>query len=156
MNPREAGFLLLSSTLGNPDRKPLTTAQLRVLADRSWQLDTTDPDRDLEERDLLALGYSQSFAQRILGLLAEEDVLNYYLARGKRQDCLPITRVSDAYPLIVRKRLGLDSPGVLWGKGDLSLLETPMISLVGSRDLRPRTREFARLLGEEAARQGYT
>ena len=28
------GFLLLCSHLGNPDRKPLTTAQLRLLARR--------------------------------------------------------------------------------------------------------------------------
>ena len=34
MNAIEAGFLLLSSHLGNPDRKVLTTAQLRMLADR--------------------------------------------------------------------------------------------------------------------------
>ena len=34
MNAREEGFLLLSSTLGNPERKILTTAQLRTLATR--------------------------------------------------------------------------------------------------------------------------
>lgn len=30
------GFLLLCSHLGNPDRKPLTTAQLRLLAGGLW------------------------------------------------------------------------------------------------------------------------
>ena len=34
MNPRERGFLLLVSHLGNPERKVLTMAQLRNLAGR--------------------------------------------------------------------------------------------------------------------------
>ena len=34
MNPRERGFLLLASHLGNPERKVLTMAQLRNLAGR--------------------------------------------------------------------------------------------------------------------------
>ena len=32
MNPRERGFLLLTSHLGDPERKVLTVAQLRSLA----------------------------------------------------------------------------------------------------------------------------
>ena len=34
MNPRERGFLLLTSHLGIPDRKVLTQAQLRQLTQR--------------------------------------------------------------------------------------------------------------------------
>ena len=36
MNPRERGFLLLTSHLGDPDRSVLTVAQLRTLAMRIW------------------------------------------------------------------------------------------------------------------------
>ena len=32
MTPREQGFLLLTSRLGDPERKPLTVAQFRTLA----------------------------------------------------------------------------------------------------------------------------
>lgn len=156
MRPAERGFLLLSSCLGDPDRRPLTTAQLRTLADRSWQLDTTDKGRDLTCADLMALGYGKPMADRILRLLSQEDVLDHYLSRAKRADCVPLTRVSENYPLILRKRLGLDSPGVLWAKGDVQILNSPAIALVGSRDLHNANRRFAEEVGYQAARQGYT
>ena len=62
MTGAEMGFLLLSSQLGNPDRKVLTTAQLRVLGQRVRQLQVDDPDRDLTQRDLQALGYGEDMA----------------------------------------------------------------------------------------------
>lgn len=156
MNSRERGFLLLSSDLGDPFRRPLTTAQLRTLADRSWQLDQDESERELEVRDLMKLGYSLADAERILRLLSQEDVLDHYLVRARRAGCYPITRVSDGYPLILRKRLGLDSPGVLWAKGNPQILNTPMIALVGSRELREENQAFAREAGRQAALQGYT
>lgn len=156
MKQAERGFLLLSSCLGDPDRRPLTTAQLRVLAERSWRMRAPDRERELEAEDLMALGYGRQQAERILALLAQEDVLEHYLNRGRRAGCVPLTRVSGEYPLRLRKRLGLDSPGVLWAKGDLSLLNGPMVSLVGSRDLLSANEAFAREVGRQAARQGYT
>jgi len=86
----------------------------------------------------------------------EEAVLDYYLKKGEKLDCVPVSRVSDQYPLILRKRLGADSPGVLWAKGDPCLLSTPTVSLVGSRELYDRNREFAAEVGRQAALQGYT
>ena len=154
MNPRERGFLLLSSHLGNPERKPLTTAQLRVLADRMRQRECPGEDRDIKALDLTALGYSREMAAHIVGLLEEEAVLDHYLSRGARMGCVPVTRVSPEYPLILRQRLGLDSPGCLWVKGDVSLLNAPAISLVGSRELREANRDFAGEVGRQAARQG--
>lgn len=156
MRAAERGFLLLSSCLGDSHRKPLTTAQMRTLADRSWQLDTSEEDRDLNQEDLVALGYGRVMAQRIVELLSQEDVLDHYITRAKRGNCIPLTRVSHGYPLRLRKRLGLDSPGVLWVKGDVDILNHPMIALVGSRDLEPENRRFAEDAGRQAALQGYT
>ena len=156
MKQTERGFLLLSSCLGDPERKPLTTAQLRVLADRSWRLEVPDGERDLQPQDLMALGYGREQAERIVALLSQEDVLDYYLHRGSRAGCVPLTRVSEGYPQKLRRRLGLDSPGVLWAKGDIGLLDGPMIALVGSRDLMDANEAFAREVGRQAAEQGYT
>ena len=155
MNAREEGFLLLSSTLGNPERKPLTTAQLRTLALRVAATEHIDEDRELTSADLYALGYGAEMAQRILSLLNDLPLLRRYHAKGWQADCTPITRVSQGYPVTLRKRLGLDSPGVLWAKGDLALLEKPRVSLVGSRDIEKTNAEFAAAVGREAARQGY-
>ena len=156
MNPRERGFLLLTSHLGDPDRRPLSPAQLRMLASRVQMGESNSTDREMTAADLIALGYGRDMAAQILRLLEQEDLLDHYLRRAKKQDCVPVTRVSDHYPLLLRQRLGQDSPGCLWAKGDLSLLHTPAVSLVGSRDLGEENRRFSQAVGRYAARQGLT
>ena len=156
MRGAERGFLLLSCHLGNPDRRVLTTAQLRTLGQRMQERPVSDPDRDLEDTDLIALGYSRDMALRILALLDEVYLLDRYLAKAWQADCLPLCRVSPLYPHGLKQRLGLDAPGCLWAKGELSILEGPKVALVGSRDLSPVNEEFAREVGRQAALQGYT
>ncbi|MBQ8238592.1 MAG: DNA-protecting protein DprA [Oscillospiraceae bacterium] len=154
MRQAERGFLLLASHLGDPDRKPLTGAQLRVLAQRGREMELDDPDRDLTERDLVQLGYGREMAGRIVALLDEEARLDAYLSHGKRAGCVPITRISDNYPVLLRQRLGLDAPAVLWARGAVSLLDAPAVALVGSRALNDKNRCFAAEVGKQAANQG--
>lgn len=153
MKKIEEGFLLLTSHLGDPARKVLTTAQFRDLTERMRYVLKTAEEREVQERDLVAIGYDRSMAGRILSLLEQEEQLHWYLHRGK--DCVPITRVSDGYPLLLRKKLGAEAPGCLWVKGDIALLERPAVALVGSRALQPENAAFARKVGQEAAKQGY-
>lgn len=155
MRPQEKGFLLLASNLGDPERRPLTTAQLRTLTARASEMEKPLFDREMTPEDLLSLGYSRQMAERIVSLLADTQLLDYYLARGQKMGCRPLTRISGGYPLLLRQRLGADSPGCLWAKGDISLLQMPGIALVGSRDLREENRAFARKAGREAAKQGF-
>ena len=155
MTGAERGFLLLSSHLGESRRKPLTTAQLRLLAERMHYGKRNLGERELNPSDLIAHGYGQETANRIVSLLGDEDLLNYYLHKAQALGCTPVTRISDDYPLHLRKRLGLDSPGVLWARGEMSLLHLPMVSLVGSRELRDENWNFAAEVGKQAALQGY-
>ena len=154
MNARERGFLLLSSHLGNPERKPLTAAQLRVLADRTKLMVPSTESRDLMSADLQALGYNYQMSCRIVDLLSQEAELDHYLNKGFRAGCVPITRANSRYPLILRQRLGLDSPGCLWVKGDLEILQMPAVALVGSRDISVENASFAEAVGRHAAQQG--
>ena len=156
MTAREQGFLLLASQLGDPDRKPLTVPQLRILAQRASAMEIPGIDRDVRTKDIIALGYSKEMADRIVMLLSQEEELAHYLRRGRKAGCEPVTRVSAGYPTLVRSRLGLDSPGCLWAKGETSLLDTPCVALVGSRDLYADNENFAREVGRQAALQGYT
>ena len=156
MNAKERGFLLLTSRLGDPTRKPLTVAQFRTLANRVRTMEKPVHPRELTGGDLVALGYDRETARQILQLLQQEELLDRYVKQGLRHSCIPITRVSDAYPPAVRQRLGLDAPGCLWAKGNVALLSTQMIALVGSRDLREENRAFAESVGTEAAKQGIT
>ncbi len=156
MTPRETGFLLLTSHLGDVRRKVLTVPQLRVLAQCVSVSDLGDRDDEVTVSDLMAMGLNRPSAQRVIDLLSETDRLQWYLEQGKKADCVPVTRVSQRYPLVLRKRLGLDAPGILWCKGELDILNTPMVALVGSRELLPENKDFAEAVGQQAARQGIT
>ena len=148
------GFLLLCSHLGNPDRKPLTTAQLRLLARRVMDCGPFS-EGELTERTLLELGFSSEGARHILALLEDQALLEWYLQKAKARRCTPIQRRDLRYPAAVRKKLGLDSPGCLWAKGALELLDRPKVAAVGCRVLRPENRDFAYEAGRQAARQGF-
>lgn len=156
LNAGEYGFLLLTSNLGNPGRKPLTGPQFRELMERSDKINYRDISRDVDVYDFVSIGYSPKAAQHIIDLLHDEVLLGWYMMQARKHACVPITRATESYPLIVRKRLGPDSPGCLWAKGDLSILNTPAIALVGSREIRPENRAFAEEVGRQAALQGLT
>jgi len=156
LNPREEGFLLLTSHLGTPERRVLTSAQLRQLTRRMAGADIPEENRDLSLSDLIHLGYGADMAVRILELLNDEEILHNYLHRAKVCGCVPVTRVSDGYPLILRKRLGEESPGCLWLKGEREILSSPGIALVGSRDISAENQAFAEAVGIRAAEQGLT
>ncbi len=155
MTGREAGFLLLTSYLGDPERKVLTAPQLRTLGQRVQATEKPALDRQLQLSDLCALGYGEQMAQRIYTLLQDTQVLSYYLQKGREADCVPLTQLSFQYPRAVFEKLGLEGPGSLWCKGDLSILQEKAVSLVGSRQLREENRRFAAEAGRQAARQGY-
>ena len=155
MTGPEQGFLLLTSLLGDPERKPLTIAQFRNLAKRVVDAEREVSARDLEIADLEALGYDKPMAERIFGLLCGNNQLREYLHRAENCDCYPITRLNPIYPLAVRRRLGLDSPGVLWAKGDVTLLGRPAVAVIGSRDLATENKAFAEEAGRQIAKQGY-
>lgn len=155
MTGAERGFLLLCSHLGNPERRPLTTAQFRQLAQRARSAEHSDGDRDMIPGDLIALGYSRADADRILSLLDEEFLLDRYLEKAARMDCYPLTWVSNCYPARLRRRLGDEAPGCLWYRGDHELLENPCTALVGSRELEPENHKFACQAGIQAAKQHH-
>lgn len=155
MRPAQQGFLLLTSHLGDPDRPVLTVAQFRNLTLRMRTVHREDGEQDVSCDVLMAAGYDRAMAERIVKLLADEQQLQWYLRRGSRQNCRPITRISEEYPVLLRKRLGADAPGSLWGKGDMELLNRPAIALVGSRELHANNHAFATEVGRQTARQGY-
>ena len=84
MTGAERGFLLLSSCLGDPERRPLSTAQLRKLRELAMHMERPGQERELSVGDLTAIGCSRELAERIFLLLAQEDVLEHYLRKRFR------------------------------------------------------------------------
>ncbi len=155
MNGKEMGFLLLTSPLGDPDRPVLTPAQLRNLGKMARNLDREVPDRDLTVKDLTGLGYTLEMAERIYTLLQAQEILEYYCRKAIGENCWPLSQVSPLYPRTVFEKLGVEGPGSLWCKGDLSILNHRAVSLVGSRDLEEDNRRFAEEVGRQVAILGY-
>lgn len=156
MTSRELGFVLLASHLGSPERNVLTVPELRSVAELMKASRLKNPDKDLEVTDLISLGFDFLLAENVAELLEHPEKAREYIQRGAKLDCTPLTWASPDYPDSLRRKLGGDAPGVLWAKGDLSILNTPAVSLVGSRDLGMQGARFAACLGEQAAKQGYT
>ena len=73
MNPRERGFLLLTSRLGNPDRRVLSTAQLRALALRMRGRECAQPGREMTRQDFIELGYGRETAEHRRAYFREEE-----------------------------------------------------------------------------------
>lgn len=155
MNTGDARFLLLTGKLGDPKRRPLTLAQVDFLTQRMRLSPQPSADAELSMEHLSAIGLSEELSSQILDLLDDQLQLDAYLLRGQKADCFPITRENAYYPMVLRRRLGNRAPGCIWMKGDPTLLTMKRISLVGSRDLMPANREFAREVGRQAAKQGY-
>ena len=156
MNPREAGFLLLGSCLGDPARRPLTPPQLQRLAARVRLHPIPGADEEeLTPAHLFKLGCSHSEAEHIVSLLSETDRLSAYLDRAGALGLRCLTRANPRYPRRLMRALGDRAPSVLWFDGNLDLLQRTGLSLVGSRELRPENRAFAQAAGLQMARQGY-
>ncbi len=156
MNAREEGFLLLSSQLGDAQRKPLTAAQLRPLIAALETAECFAKPRLVTAQELMLLGLDRASAERAPELLQQPGALERYIAGAGEVGCRALTRISCGYPDRLCRRMGLDAPVSLWAKGDISILDTPAVALVGSRDLRRENLEFAREAGRQAALQGLT
>ena len=105
--------------------------------------------------ELAHLGYSQEEAQHILYLLDRQKQLESYLRHAEQLRISAITRVSGTYPVRISHHRKLSGPPVLFAMGDLSLLDQPAVSVVGSRSLRPENELFAAQAGRIAAQENF-
>jgi DNA processing protein len=62
----------------------------------------------------------------------------------------------DEYPLNLKSRLGFDAPPLLYGCGEMSLLELRGLAVVGSRNADIDALEFSKNVGAQAANSGIS
>ena len=79
MTGPEQGFLLLTSALGDPARKPLTVARFRELTQKARLMERPNQERELTAADLQAIGCSEAESDQIIRLLSDGDLLKYYV-----------------------------------------------------------------------------
>ena len=155
-------ILLLTTWFAKPatgDPKPLTPTEWGRFA--QWLketgvapgilLATSDPGQCLN-------GWSDRAItpERIARLLERSAALGSALEKWQRAGLWVMARSDPDYPSRLKKRLKLDAPPVLFGRGNRELLDRGGIAVIGSREASEADLAFASEVGGKIALQGYS
>ncbi|MCG6557688.1 DNA-protecting protein DprA [Ruegeria sp. 1NDH52C] len=150
--------ILLTVPFGKTDAKPLSVKEWGRFA--LWLKDhEMEPSRLLkgDPKSLLSSWMDRTVTlQRIEGLLDRGGALGLALEKWQRAGLWIITRSEPDYPERLKRRLRLDSPPVLFGCGNKTLLNKGGIAVVGSRDADEDDLNFSISLARSAAHQGFS
>jgi predicted Rossmann fold nucleotide-binding protein DprA/Smf involved in DNA uptake len=102
------------------------------------------------------LDLPQDRAVDLASLLARVGQLSLELERLQGRGIWMLSREDEEYPESLRLRLGDQSPPVLFGSGDASMLSEKAIGIVGSRDADTSSLQFTERLAEWAVRGGLS
>ena len=156
---RTQAVMLLTVTFGRSDRsgtKPLSIREWARFA--VWLKDHGLEPVSLLKCDLPSVlsGWADRTitVPRLEGLLGRGGALGLALERWQRAGLWVMTRSEPEYPRRLKERLGQESPPVLFGCGDRTLLNHGGIAVVGSRDASEDDLAFTEHLGSDAAGQG--
>jgi len=151
-------ILLLCARLGQRDEgsaKPLTTHQYSTLA--RWLQEQSLRPRDLLHdvgRDRLgALNLKDVSREGVESLLERGTALAVLIERWTSNGLWVISRSDPEYPNRYKNYLQHASPPVLFGVGEVSVLQCGGLAIVGSRDASGEELEFARRVGTQCASQ---
>ncbi len=93
---------------------------------------------------------------RLQRLLGRGFLLSQVIERWQARAIWVVSRADADYPRRLKVRLREDAPAVLYGCGDISLLETGGLAVVGSRHVDDSLIEYTMAVGRVAARAGRT
>lgn len=93
---------------------------------------------------------------RLERLLQRGFLLSQVIERWQARAIWVISRADAEYPRRLKARLREDAPAVIYGCGDIALLETGGIGVVGSRHVSEALIDYTMAIGRLAARSGST
>jgi predicted Rossmann fold nucleotide-binding protein DprA/Smf involved in DNA uptake len=153
--------LLLTAHFSKPrpdDAKPLTPTEWGKFA--LWL-----KDESLGPETLLSGNLAEKLASwtdkqitrdRIDRLLDRGSALAIAMEKWLRSGLWILTRSDPAYPTRLKQRLRMAAPAVLFGCGNIKLLEQRAIAVVGSRNASDDDLAYARRIGELIAQAGVS
>jgi predicted Rossmann fold nucleotide-binding protein DprA/Smf involved in DNA uptake len=115
----------------------------------------------LRPSDLLGVGSSSLLSDivhaklepiRVEALLARGTAMALSLEKWQRSGLWVLSRSDPAYPARLKKKLGQSAPPLLYGAGDVALLDTGGLAMIGSRDVSEAALEFTRTVASACAR----
>ena len=93
---------------------------------------------------------------RLQRLLGRGFLLSQVIESWKTRAIWVVSRADTNYPRSLKTRLREDAPAVLYGCGDISLLENGGLAVVGSRHVDDELIEYTMKIGQLTARAGRT
>ena len=94
-------------------------------------------------------------AHRLQQLLERGFLLSQVIERWQARAIWVLSRADAEYPRRLKHRLREDAPAVLYGCGDISLLETGGLAVIGSRNVDDDLIDYTLSIGRMVARAGY-
>lgn len=101
--------------------------------------------------DLVHAGLERA---RVEALIARGTALALALEKWQRSGLWVLSRSDAAYPKRLKKKLGQSAPPLLYGAGEMSLLDAGGLAVVGSRNASEAALEFTRDVARTCARDG--
>jgi predicted Rossmann fold nucleotide-binding protein DprA/Smf involved in DNA uptake len=159
VSPQTQAVLLLTAHFSKPrpdDAKPLTPTEWGKFA--LWLRDAR-----LGPEALLGGNLRQSLASwtdphvtqdRINRLLGRGSALALAIEKWLRSGLWILTRSDPLYPARLKQRLKLTAPAVLFGCGNVGLLDGRAVAVVGSRNASEADLSYAKWIGEQTAKAG--
>jgi DNA processing protein len=142
---------------GDDDLQPFKLSEWNELYSQIENSNLKNP-AALQGRDAAQLaaelGLLPQESERIVRLLDRGGALALELETLFSRGLWAVTRVDDLYPAKLRNTLKHQAPSVLFGAGDIRLLEKAGVAVVGSRSIDEAAAAFAKEIGRKAASAG--
>jgi predicted Rossmann fold nucleotide-binding protein DprA/Smf involved in DNA uptake len=159
LSPMAQATLLLTSYFSkasNETVKPLTNAEWSRFALWLKEKSTTPADLLVTDPKALLQGWHDAriSVDRIIELLNRGHSLALAMEKWQRAGLWVVTRSDPEYPKHLKRRLKTDSPPVLFGCGNKSLLNAGGLAVIGSRNANESDLAFTDQVGAQAAIEG--
>jgi predicted Rossmann fold nucleotide-binding protein DprA/Smf involved in DNA uptake len=150
--------LMLCSRIGQSGADvdlPLRLKEWKTLEEKISRSDLQRPGALLglaAEEIAEKLGIVSGEAERLARLLERGGMTALELDQFAMRGIWCVTLADESYPARLLKTMGHLAPAVLFGAGEVDLLERRAVAVVGSRNLDQNGERFARAVGEAAAK----
>jgi predicted Rossmann fold nucleotide-binding protein DprA/Smf involved in DNA uptake len=149
----ELAAVALTSRLVESPVKPLSSREFWELSQRSEPFAL----RGKTAKEIASeLAVSDEGGARIAGLFDRASALAFAIENLDHSGIWTITGLGRSYPERLRARLGYAAPVVLYGVGNIALLDTDGVGVVGSRNVSEEGSQVSCAIAEIAARSELT
>jgi predicted Rossmann fold nucleotide-binding protein DprA/Smf involved in DNA uptake len=161
LSPNTQAILLLTAPLiagrGTPSQDLLSPGEYKRLARHLREIQRQPADlASPDAADLMRACQPVIEEARLQRLLGRGFLLSQVIERWQTRAIWVVSRADAEYPRRLKLRLREDAPAVIYGCGDMALLETGGLAVIGSRHVDDTLIDYTMSVGGLAARAGRT